>query len=462
MVRAMSIRLNFAHAARVALAASVALSAAPAAAQANLPIVRDAEIEALVADYARPIFKAAGLQKTNVQIILVNDPSFNAFVAGRRMFVNLGALLTAESPNEIIGVIAHESGHLAGGHQDRLREQIARANTMMVAAAILGVGAAIGGAAAGNNEIARAGTGIAAGGAELARRGLLGYQRTEETTADRSAVTYLEKTGQSARGLLKTFSRFENALALSGAHLDPYQISHPAPRDRISALETLAKASANFDKPDSPALQLRHDLMRAKISAFTQDQRFAARSLRKQAGGQPAAYAEAIRTYLTGNPRGALAKVDALIEKSPKSPWFHELRGDVLMKMSQPAKAADAYKKALALDTARSPILQFGHAKALIATGKESALQVAADELKSGLQRDRENPMGYELLAQAQIGMGNIAEGELAQADAAFYAGDYKQAKSFAARAQQKMKTGSPGWLRAQDILEFRTKQKKS
>lgn len=444
------------------LAATVAFAPASAAAQANLPIVRDAEIEALVADYARPIFKVAGLQKTNVQIILVNDPSFNAFVAGRRMFVNLGALLTAETPNEIVGVFAHEAGHIAGGHQDRLREQLARANTMMVVAALLGVGATIAGAAAGNTQVAQAGSGIAAGGAELAKRGLLGYQRTEESTADRSAVTYLEKTGQSARGLLKTFSRFESALALSGARVDPYQVSHPVPRDRISALEELAKASANFDKPDSPALQLRHDLMRAKISAFTQDQGLAARNLRKQSGGLPAAYADAVRAYLTGNPRSALAKVDALIEKSPKSPWFQELRGDVLMKANQPAKAADAYKRALALDPARSPILQFGHAKALIATGKEAALKTAADELKSGLQRDRENPMGYELLAQAQVGLGNAAEAELAQADAAFYSGDYKQAKSFAARAQQKMKNSSPGWLRAQDILEFRSKQKKS
>ena len=70
------------------------LTAAPtvASAQGSVPIVRDAEIEALVRDYARPILGAAGLSKSNIDIILVNDRRFNAFVAGRRIFINTGAL----------------------------------------------------------------------------------------------------------------------------------------------------------------------------------------------------------------------------------------------------------------------------------------------------------------------------------------------------------------------------------
>lgn len=457
----MSVLKGLSGALRALSVVAVALSSAPAVAQSSLPIVRDAEIEALVADYARPIFKVAGLQKSNIDIILVNDPSFNAFVDGRRLFINTGALLTAETPNEIIGVIAHESGHIAGGHQDRLREQLARAQTMAVIATLLGIGATVAGATTNNAQIAQAGTGIAAGGGEIARRGLLGYQRTEETTADRSAVTYLEKTGQSAKGMLKTFSRFESALALTGTRVDPYQISHPMPRDRIAALEVLAKASPNYDKTDSAALQLRHDLMRAKISAYSQDARYAARALRSQASGLPASYADAIRTYLTGSTRSALKKTDALVAAQPKSPWFHELRGDVLMKANQPAKAAEAYAKALALDSRKSPILLFEHAKALVSTGGEASLKKAVSELSQGLQRDRDNPDGYALLAQAQVGLGNVAESELANAEANFYAGDYVQAKSFAARAQQKLKTGSPAWLRAQDILAYKAKRKK-
>lgn len=440
----------------------VAASAPAHAQQGGVPVVRDAEIEALVRDYARPIFKAAGLANSGINIVLVNDDRFNAFVAGRRMFINTGALLQSETPNEIIGVIAHEAGHIAGGHQERLREQLARAQTMMIVASLLGIGAVAAGAATKNRTLAQAGTGIAAGGGEIARRGLLSYQRGEEATADRSAITYLEKTGQSAKGMLKTFERFEDALALSGTRADPYLLSHPVPRDRIAALETLARTSANFDRPDSPALQLRHDLIRAKISAFTQDQGFAARNLRKAAGGMPAAYADALRTYLQGSPASALKKVDALVAQAPKTPWFQELRGDILMKANQPARAAEAYRKAMALDAGKSPLLAVSHAQALIAVGSKEALADAVGELSASIQRDKENGMAYMLLAQAHGGLGNIADAELATAEGHFQSGDYKQAKSFAARAQQKLKPGSPGWLRAQDILEFKSKPKKS
>src|SRR5690606_35795062 len=132
-----------------------------------------------------------------------------------------------------IGVIAHEAGHLAGGHQERLRTQIARAQTMQVVSALLGIGATVAGAATNNSGLAGVGSGIVAGGAELAQRGLLGYQRGEEVTADRSALTYLEKTGQSPRGMIRTFERFADALSLSGSRIDPYKISHPLPRERI-------------------------------------------------------------------------------------------------------------------------------------------------------------------------------------------------------------------------------------
>ena len=199
--------------------------------------------------------------RPDIEIILVNDSRFNAFVAGRRIFINTGALLQAETPNEIIGVLAHEAGHIAGGHQERLRQQLARAQTMAIVSALLGVGAVAAGAAAKSSELAQAGAGIAAGGGEFARRGLLGYQRTEEITADRSALTYLEATGQSAKGMLTTFQRFQSALSLSGARVDPYQVSHPMPRDRIANLESLAEKSPYFDAqgPADAAAAPRHD-----------------------------------------------------------------------------------------------------------------------------------------------------------------------------------------------------------
>ena len=221
---------TFAKAARAvatfSLGAVMAFAGTVSAFAQGVPVVRDAEIEALVRDYARPIFKAAGLSSSNIQIVLVNDKSFNAFVAGRRLFINTGALMQSETPNEIIGVIAHEAGHLAGGHQEKLREQLERAKTMAIVASLLGVGAIAAGAATNSKGLAGAGMGLATGGGEMAQRSLLSYQRGEEITADRSAITYLNATGQSGMGMLKTFERFQSALSLSGAQVDPYRISH--------------------------------------------------------------------------------------------------------------------------------------------------------------------------------------------------------------------------------------------
>jgi predicted Zn-dependent protease len=457
---------TFAIVLRSAVAVAVAtpvLTAAPtvASAQGSVPIVRDAEIEALVRDYARPILGAAGLSKSNIDIILVNDRRFNAFVAGRRIFINTGALLMAETPNEIIGVLAHEAGHIAGGHQERLREQLERAQTMAIVAGLLGLGAVVAGAASNSGEVAQAGAGIAAGGGEFARRGLLGYQRTEEITADRSAITYLNATHQSAKGMLKTFGRFQSALSLSGTKIDPYQISHPVPRERIANLETLAQASPYFNTQDSPTLQERHDLMRAKIAVFTQGAEGASRLFRKQRSGLAATYAEAISAYQYGNPRTAVAKADALIKERPKNPYFQELRADSLMKANRPAEAAQAYERAMKLDPVKSSMLQVGYGQALLATGKPELIRKAVDVLQQGLERDKQNVSGYQYLAQAYGRLGDEASAELALAEGHYYSGNYQDAKIFAARSQMKFKRGSPGWVRAQDIINYRTGKKK-
>jgi predicted Zn-dependent protease len=450
---------------RALVAGAVVLQAmlaalAPASAQQNIPVVRDAEIEALVRDYARPIFKAAGLSKSGINIVLVNDQSFNAFVAGRRMFINTGALLKSETPNEIIGVIAHEAGHIAGGHQERLREQLARAQTMAIVATVLGIGATVAGAATNTGGLAQAGSGIAFGGAEMAKRGLLGYQRSEEVTADRSAIDYLEATGQSAKGMLITFGRFASALSLTGSRVDPYQVSHPMPRERIANLQTLAERSRYFDAKDPPALQLRHDMMRAKIAVYTQGQAAAAR-LFKKTGGLAAQYGDATATYLYGNPANALKKADALVKASPKNPYFHELRGDILIKANKPREAAEAYARAVKLDPVKSGILQVAYGQALLASGKPDDLRKAVTEINKGIARDRENISAYRYLAQAYGQLGDVAEAELATAEGYFYSGVYQDAKIFAARAQQKMKRGSPAWVRAQDIINYKAPGRK-
>ncbi|RWE26737.1 MAG: M48 family peptidase [Mesorhizobium sp.] len=437
------------------LAAAVAISGSTNAFAQGVPVVRDAEIEALVGDYARPIFRAAGLANDGIDIVLVNDQSFNAFVTGRRLFINTGALMTAETPNEIIGVIAHEAGHIAGGHQQKLRDQLERAKTMAILATLLGAGAIVAGATTNSRGLAGAGMGVAAGSGEMAQRSILAYQRGEEIIADRSAITYLNATGQSGMGMLKTFARFQSALSLAGTQVDPYRISHPIPQERIANLEALVKQSPYVGKVDPPALQQRHDMMRIKIAAYMQGQAAVARLMRKYPGSLASRYGDAQVTYLYGNPGAALVKTAALIKEQPKNPYFQELRGDILMKVNKPKDAAEAYAKAVSLDPARSGLLQVSLGQALLAVGTPDSAKKAVTQLNNGIGRDKENAEAYRYLAQAYGEQGDISAADLATAEGHFYSGDYKNAKIFAMRAQQKLKRGEPRWLRAQDIINY-------
>lgn len=440
----------------LSLCGALVISSIGSAAAQNVPIVRDAEIEALVREYARPLLAAAGLGRKNIEIVLVNSPGFNAFVSGWRIFMNTGTLMTAETPNEVIGVLAHEVGHLAGGHQERLRLQVDRAKTLAMVGMLLGMGTLGAGAATKSGELGGVGMGMATGTAEAARRSLLAYQRSEEIAADRSAITYLEATQQSARGMLKTFKRFQSALALSGTRVDPYQISHPTPRDRIANLETLARKSPYYDKRDSAELQRRHDRMRAKIAAFTNGKGSTAQLFKQNKDVEAKQYGEAIEGYLHGNPRSALAKVDALIKAEPNNPYHYELRGDTLMKANRPADAASAYARAIKLDPARSSVLQVSYGQALLAQGNPKAVKSAAQALQRAVAADPQNTVAYRYLAQAYGQLGQVGQAELAAADGHYYSGNFQEAKIFAARAQRKLKAGSPDWQRAQDIINYR------
>src|SRR5262245_8856253 len=260
----------------LALVTSVALvaSAGPAATQpakgkGGPPIVRDAEIEQLLREYAQPILQAAGLAKQNVQVVIINERAFNAFVAdGRRIFINAGTLMDAQTPNEVIGVLAHETGHIAGGHLSRLREEVAKASTQSIVALLLGVGAMVAASRSGS-----AGSGDAAIAALQAPQAviqntLLAYVRTQEDAADRAGVKFLTATQQSARGMHDSFKRLADQLLYQTRYIDPYMQTHPMPAERVRALEELARSSPYWDRKDSAALQQRHDLMRAKLFGF--------------------------------------------------------------------------------------------------------------------------------------------------------------------------------------------------
>jgi predicted Zn-dependent protease len=444
----------------VAVAAALALAPMPplrAQQGKGPPILRDTEAEALLREYTRPILRAAGLEKQNIQMVIINDSAFNAFVAdGRRIFVNYGAIMQSETPNQLIGVLAHETGHLAGGHLAKLREQLARAQTQMLVAMLIGAGAIVAGAAKGSSGagsgLADAGAAAVAGPGEMIRRSLLSYQRQQEENADRAGVKFLTATGQSAKGMYDTFRRFTNDSLFAARGADPYLQSHPMPAERVAALEQIAHASPYWDKKDDPALQLRHDMMRAKISAFMERQDTVYRRYPLSNTGLPARYARAITTYLHGDLNSALAQIDGLIQAQPSNPYFYELRGQALLEGGRPNEAVAPLHKAIAL-SGNAPLIEMLLGQALVATDNKAYADEAITILRAAVAREAEAPLGFSQLAMAYGKKGNYAEADLASAQAAYLRGDNKTARELAARAKTRFAVGTPGWVRADDIV---------
>ena len=441
-----------------AIATAVALLVAPMAALAQeekLGILRDTETEQLLRDYTRPILRVANLEKQNIQVTIINQPVFNAFVAdGHRIFVNHGALLQSETPNQIIGVLAHETGHLAGGHLARLREQLAQAQTQMIVAMVLGAGALIAGARSGpgGNGMADAGAAAISAPQTVIMRSLLSYQRQQEESADRAGVKFLTATGQSAKGMYETFKRFTNDSLFSAHGADPYYQSHPMPAERVAALEEIARTSPYWDKKDDPALQLRHDMMRAKISGFLERQDTVYRRYPLSDNSLPARYAHAIATYLHGDLRNALAQIDSLIQVQPNNPYFYELRGQALLEAGKPTEAIVPLRKAVALSN-NAPLIEMLLGQALVATDNRAYTDEAIAILRAAISRESEAPLGYIQLAMAYGKKGDLAEADLASAQAAFLRGDNKTAKDLASRAKTRFAVGTPGWVKADDIV---------
>jgi predicted Zn-dependent protease len=458
--------LRFAHRKKTlkwtALTTAVALAVAPmtALAQENRgpPILRDTESETLLREYTRPILRAAGLEKQNIQMVIINESVFNAFVAdGRRIFVNYGAMMQSETPNQIIGVLAHETGHLAGGHLSKLRERLAEAQTQMIIAMLLGAGAMVAGARSGSNS--NAGNGLINAGAaavsapgEMIRRNLLSYVRQQEENADKAGVKFLTATGQSARGMYETFKRFTDESLFAARGADPYVQSHPMPAERVRALEELARSSPYWDKKDDPALQARHDMVRAKISAFMERQDTVYRRYPMSNTSLPARYAHAITTYLHGDLRSALAQIDGLIQLQPANPYFYELRGQALMEGGRPAEAIAPLRKAVQLSNS-APLIEMLLGQALVASDNKAYTEEAISILRAAVARETEAPIGYTQLAMAYGRKGDYAQADLASAQAAYLRGDNKTARDLASRAKTRFAIGTPGWVKADDIV---------
>jgi predicted Zn-dependent protease len=448
-----------ARAVALVTAAAIATTGLAPAAHAQgrkMPIIRDTEIEQLLRDYAAPVLRAAGLARQNVRVVIINDQAFNAFVMdGRHIFVNAGTLFQAKAPNEVIGVLAHETGHLAGGHLSRLRQRLAEAQTQSVIAMLLGVGAMIAGATSGVKGAGQIGSAAILAPQSAIQRSLLSYVRTQEDQADHAALKLLNASHQSASGMVTVFKRMSNEMLFNSRYVDPYAQTHPMPADRVAALESSAKASPYWDRKDPPVLQLRHDMMRAKLSGFLEHQGTVLRRYPPSDQSLPARYARAIATYRHADLRQAVAQIDALISAQPGNPFFHELKGQALLEGGRPAEAVAPLRQAERLSQ-HAPLIGIMLAQALIATNQTEYAGEAVELLRAALREEPDTPAAYEQLAMAYGRKGDLAQADLASAQAAFARGDVKTARQLAARAKTRLPVGSPAWVRADDIVSVK------
>lgn len=434
---------------------SVALGEAEAAQKRpqGPPIIRDAEIEGLLRLYTRPIFKAAGINPKAVKVYVINDNRINAFVAGgQRIFVNTGLIMQSDTPNDLIGVLAHETGHIAGGHLARMGVEIDSANYTKIVGMLVGLATIAGGVAAGNGEMAQAGQGLMIGSQSLAQRNFLTYARGMEASADQAALKFLKATQQSARGMIHLFEKLASENIAILADVDPYVMSHPMPMDRIRNLEEEAKKSPYWDAKDPPALILRHQLVQAKLTGYIGGPQQVMQRYPAADQSMPARYARAIAMFRRGDIQNALPIIDSLIKELPENPYFWELKAQALLENGRAAEAAVPVKKALDL-LPTNGLIQILAAQAYIDTEKPANAKEAIKLLRQAQRTEGQTPETYRLLARAYAQTGDIPRAELATAEAALLMGDRKLAMEKAQSAQAAFKTGTPEWIKAGDVL---------
>nr|WP_043606061.1 M48 family metalloprotease [Novosphingobium sp. Rr 2-17] len=419
-------------------------SATPAAAQS---ILRDAETEALLHDMATPLASAAGLNPAHVDIVLVNDPSVNAFVAGgQAVYLNSGLIQEADTASQVQGVIAHELGHVMGGHAV-LNPGAKDATNISILSLLLGVAAA----AAGGGEAAM---GVLAAGQQAAIGKYLAYSRGQESSADAAGAQYLSKAGISGRGSLEFFQKLQNMEFRYGYRpqdTDQFYSSHPSTGDRIATLEDTYEKDPAWNKPDNAVLERRFARVKAKLYGYIGEPRLVLRAYPETDQSIPAHYARAYVYHRQSLFDKARAETDALLKAAPDDPYFLELDGQILLEAGQPAEALPPLRRATALSN-NTPLIATLLGHALIATEDPANFKEAEGVLKNAVARDRENPFAWYQLGVVYAANGDMARAFLASAEQQSLSGNMAEALRSAQSAKSGLPTGTPDWLRAGDI----------
>jgi len=428
----------------LALIAALSLTAQPVAAQS---ILRDAETEALLHEMATPLVRAAGLDPNNVSIVLVGDTSVNAFVVGgQAVYINAGLIAMATSAQEVQGVIAHELGHVVGGHV--INDSGGKAATGISLLSLL-LGAAA--AAVGGGEAAM---GVIMAGQQAAMGKYLAFSRAQESSADAAGALYLSKAGISGRGSIDFFKKLENMEYRYGYRPrddDVYYSTHPMTGDRIATLQDVYSQDPAWNKPSDPSIEARFARMKAKLAGYLDEPVQTLIKYPETMTDVPARYARAYAWHKQALMDKAMAETDALLSDQPEDPYFLELKGQILLEAGKPVEALDYLRRATLL-TANQPLIAttFGHA--LIATENPANFKEAQRVLKAAVARDRENPFAWYQLGVVYAANGDMPRARLASAEQQVMNGRYAEAAASAEFAEAGLPEGSPDWLRAQDI----------
>jgi len=430
--------------ATLSLLLSLGLVVQPAVAQ-GFRTLRDAEMENFIHAATDPVFEAAGMVPSDVDIVIVDDPALNAFYAGgQRIFIHTGLILQTETVGQVVGVMAHETGHMVGGHVQRFGEAIGPATNISLLSLLLGAAAIAAGAP-------QLGTGIIGGGQTAAQRTVLSFRRVQEASADQAAATYLRDAGRSGRGLIEVFEKFRFQELLSRPNMDPYVVTHPLSSDRINNLETKLQASPYWDTPYDPDLQAWYDRIKAKLEGYL----FSARSTLGKHPPEdtsiPARYARVYAYNKALEWDKAMEEADALIAKKPNDPYFHEVKGQILLENGHVDKAIPVLRRAAEL-APDEPLILTLYGQALVAKETKASDLQAIEVLERATRLDERNVFGWYQLAIAYTRTDQPALASLASAERALLMGQAEKAARQATAASEGLRRGSPEWLRAEDI----------
>ncbi len=409
-------------------------------------IIRDTEIEEILHQDTDAVFQAAGLDPKSVKLLIIGTKDINAETAsGPTILIYTGLIMETKTPNELIGVLAHETGHAAGGHIARSDEGVKNALKTFLLTMGLGLAAA----AAGRPD---AGAGLMYSADYFATLNYLGYSRVQEADADQAAATYLEHAGISGKGLVDFFDTFRYEEVFDHAHQYPFFQSHPLTSDRIEALRVRVEKMPHYNTPDSPEAIEKHKLMVAKLKGFMNPPYQTLAEYKETDKSFPARYARAIAWYKADETDRSLKDIDALLADYPNNPYLYELRGQVLFDAGRIKESEAPYRKAVELKP-NAPLLRILLGQTLESEEDKSKLDDSIAQLKRALDLENDNPDAWQYLARAYDAKGDPGMARLATAEQDYALGQLKDARVFAMRAREMLPKDTPQWRRATDIV---------